>query len=227
MFSRGIGGKKDDIGRRRLSFSENGAPAQIEEETDQTQVSEVEKEAPVEEGPAKSDEASSAFPDMEKSCMYLVEEDRPQKCYELFADTLAHGLPGLCATRVYPEILKQRFDFPNCVVLWLSNAGKEDSVRPRDLERLSLLLEQFFSNRKGVVLIDGIEYLITNNDFVTVLRLVQSLRDLVAMNLAIMIVSLNPSTLGFQELNLLEREMDSVLRMNSPDRSGQQDFQGR
>ena len=227
MFSRGIGERNDDVGGGRLSFGGDGAPAQIEEEKDHTEVLEGEGEAPRHEGPTVSDETLCALPDIQKSCMYLVEEDRPQKCYELFADVLAHGLPGLCATRVYPEILKQRYDFQNCVVLWLSNAGKDESVRPRDLERLSLLLEQFLSTRKGVVLIDGIEYLITNNDFTTVLRLIQSLRDMVAMNLAVMIVSLNPSTLGFQELNLLEREMDSVLRMIPSGRTDQQDFQGR
>ncbi|TET91557.1 MAG: DUF835 domain-containing protein [Methanomassiliicoccales archaeon] len=170
---------------------------------------------------------ASELPDVEKSSMYLVEEERSEKSYELFEKSLARGLPGLCATRVYPEILRKRYDFGDCAMLWLSNAGKEDSIRPRDLERLSLLLEQFISTRKGVVLVDGIEYLITNNDFVTVLRLIQSLRDQIAMNLAIMIISLNPSTLGFQELNLLEREMDSILRMCSPTTHGQQDFQGR
>ncbi|MFQ5885006.1 MAG: DUF835 domain-containing protein, partial [Thermoplasmata archaeon] len=155
------------------------------------------------------------LPDVEKSSIYLVEEEKSEKSYKLFEKALAKGLPGLCATRVYPEILRKRCDFDDCAMLWLSNAGKEDSIRPRDLERLSLLLEQFISTRKGVILVDGIEYLITNNDFVTVLRLIQSLRDQIAMNMAIMIISLNPSTLGFQELNLLEREMDSVLRMYS------------
>lgn len=161
------------------------------------------------------------LPELQKSHIYLVEEEKPELSYRMLVNALAQGLPGLCVTRVYPEILNQRFDLTNCTLLWLSNAGKDETIRPRNLERLSLVLEQFFSEVKGVVFLDGIEYLITNNDFVTVLRLMQSIRDQVALNEAIMIISLNPSTLGYQELNLLEREMDSVLRFHAPDGNSQ------
>jgi hypothetical protein len=156
-----------------------------------------------------------------------VEEDKPDLCYKILVDKLTKGLPGLCVTRLYPDILSQRYDLSNCTTVWLSNAGKDYTIRPRDLERLSFMLEQFLSNEQGVVLIDGIEYLITNNDFVTVLRLVQSIRDQVAVNKAIMIISLNPCTLGSQELNLLEREMDAVFRFHTSKSDTQQDFQGR
>jgi hypothetical protein len=167
---------------------------------------------------------SHDLPEIVKSQMYMVEEDRPEVAYQLFVEALAKGTPGLCFTRVYPAILTQKYDFGATNVLWLSNAGKDESIRPRDLERLSLLLEQFLVEEKGVALIDGIEYLITNNDFVTVLRLIQSIRDQVAMNEAVMIVTLNPSTLGYQELNLLEREMDCILRLQASESDIQQDF---
>ncbi|MCK5292067.1 MAG: DUF835 domain-containing protein [Thermoplasmata archaeon] len=172
-------------------------------------------------------QSQNGLPDIRESQIYLVEEGRPDISYRLLVRALTDGRPGLCVTRVYPEILKQRFDLEKCAILWLSTAGQDEAIRPRDLERLSLLLEQFLKNDRGVVLVDGIEYLITNNDFVTVLRLIQSIRDLVAMNQAIMIISLSPSTLGYQELNLLEREMDSVFRFHLPENTSQQDFHGR
>lgn len=186
----------------------------------------IEKEEAETQGKGENN-TSTNLPDVEKSHIYLVEEEKPESAYKLFAKALAQGVRGLCVTRVYPEILGQKIDLGDSTILWLSNTGKEDSVRPRDLERLSILLEQFLTDKKGVVLLDGIEYLVTNNDFVTVLRLIQSMRDLVAMNMATMIVSLNPSTLGFQELNLLEREMDSVLRFQVSESEGQKRFHSR
>jgi hypothetical protein len=179
--------------------------------------------------PAEMSEGSplNGLPEVHKSHIYLVEEDKPDLCYRILVDMQTKGIPGLCVTRLYPDILIQKYDLSNCTIVWLSNAGKDDIIRPRDLERLSFMLEQFLSNEQGVVLIDGIEYLITNNDFVTVLRLIQSIRDQVAVNKAIMIISLNPSTLGNQELNLLEREMDSVFRFHTSKSDSQQDFQGR
>ena len=64
---------------------------------------------------------------------------------------------------------------------------------------------------KADILLDGLEYLITNNNFLTVLRLVQSLRDQVAINHSILLVAMNPSTLDAHELNLLEKEVDATI----------------
>ena len=98
-------------------------------------------------------------------------------------------------------------------MLWLSNVGKEDSVRPKDLEKLSLSLEQFLSkNPGGIILLDGLEYLITNNNFITVLRLIQSLKDQVAINKSVLLLSVNPDTLETPQLNLLEREVDATIK---------------
>ena len=83
------------------------------------------------------------LPEIQKSQMYMVEEEKPEIAYRLFVKTLAQDIPGLCVTRVYPEILTQKYDIGAATLLWLSNAGKDESIRPRDLERLSLLLEQF------------------------------------------------------------------------------------
>src|SRR5207247_3469411 len=84
--------------------------------------------------------------------------------------------------------------------------------RPKDLEKLSLAVEQFLTRERGVILLDAIEYLVTNNNFITVLRLVQSIRDQVAINNGVFLVSVNPSALYPHQLTLLERELVRVIR---------------
>jgi archaellum biogenesis ATPase FlaH len=120
-------------------------------------------------------------------------------------------MKGFCVTRNYPLKIKAKFNLGETPMLWLSNVGKENSIRPKDLEKLSVSLEQFLSQEKGVILLDGLEYLITNNNFLTVLRLVQSLRDQVAINHSILMLAMNPSTLDAHELNLLEKEVDATI----------------
>jgi archaellum biogenesis ATPase FlaH len=96
--------------------------------------------------------------------------------------------------------------------VWLSNVGRDNAIRPKDLEKLSVALEQFLSQSGGgIVLLDGLEYLITNNNFITVLRLIQSLRDQVAINQSILLMAVNRSTLESHQLNLLEREVDYTI----------------
>jgi predicted flap endonuclease-1-like 5' DNA nuclease len=142
---------------------------------------------------------------------YLLKDDRPDRSYQLFMEQLRKGSKGFCITRNYPLKIRGKYDLGDTPVIWLSNVGKEDSLRPKDLEKLSYSLEQFLAQGQGVVLLDGLEYLITNNNFLTVLRFVQSLRDQVAINNSIMMMVLNPSTLDANELNLLEKEVDGTL----------------
>ncbi len=149
------------------------------------------------------------------SSSYLFKEEHPEEAYRLFVEAIRAGKKGLCVTRTFPQKIREKYGISDLPVLWLSNVGKEESVRPKDLEKLSLSIEQFLSREKGVVLLDGIEYLITNNNFITVLRLVQSLRDQVAINNAILLFSVNPSTLDTHQLTLLEREVDAVIAETS------------
>jgi len=149
--------------------------------------------------------------ELERSFAYLIKEDKSERSYAFFEQALAQGLKGFCVTRNYPLKIKSKYNLGDTQILWLSNVGKENSLRPKDLEKLSYSLEQFLANNSGVILLDGLEYLITNNNFLTVLRFIQSLRDQVAINRSILIMALNPSTLDPHELNLLEKEVDVAL----------------
>ena len=162
--------------------------------------------------PVPEPKPASKISELERSFSYLVEEDRPETSYSLFLNAMQKGMKGYCVTRNYPAKIRSRFDLKDTPVIWLSNVGRENTIRPKDLEKLSLSLEQFLSQEGGgIVLLDGIEYLITNNNFITVLRLIQSLRDQVAINQSILLMAVNRSTLESHQLNLLEREVDHTI----------------
>lgn len=152
---------------------------------------------------------------LHESSTYLVEEAQPVEVYRAFEDAIRAGRPGLCVTRLYPQKIRERIAVRDLSIIWLSNVGKEDSIRPKDLEKLSLAIEQFVSRERGVVLLDGFEYLVTNNNFLTVLRLLQAVRDQVAIHKATLLLSVNPSSLEGHQLTLLEREVDQVIRKAS------------
>ena len=162
-------------------------------------------------GHPEAGDAKGAAQPLKVSSTYLIEEKTPSEVYDLFRTALQAGKTGLCITRVYPKKVRERFGGVDLRILWLSNVGKENSVRPKDLEKLSLSVEQFLGGTTGVILIDGLEYLVTNNNFITILRLIQSLRDQVAINGAVLLLSVNPSAIDAHQLTLLEREVDRVI----------------
>ena len=156
-------------------------------------------------------EEPTSLPLLKDSSAYLIKESTPVEAYNLFTIALRSGKKGLCITRVFPKKVRERFGIADLPILWLSNVGKENSVRPKDLEKLSLSVEQFLTREKGAILMDGIEYLVTNNNFITVLRLVQSIRDQVAINNGVLLISINPAALDAHQMTLLEQEVDDVI----------------
>jgi isoleucyl-tRNA synthetase len=143
---------------------------------------------------------------------HLIKSDITKTPYKLIEEALGLGHPAICFTRDFPKKLRNEYNFDDVKIFWLSNIGKEDTIRPRNLEKLSLSMEQFLGKgTQGVILLSGIEYLITNNNFLTVLRLIQSLRDQVAISNSILIIPVNPHILEQNQLKLLEREVDVIL----------------
>ncbi|MGQ0798416.1 MAG: isoleucine--tRNA ligase [Methanobacteriota archaeon] len=165
-------------------------------------------------GPASASVPAQAL--LRPASTYLVKEEQSEEAYRLFAEAVKGGRKGLCVTRMFPQKVRERYGLTDVGVVWLSNVGKDDAIRPKDLETLSLAIERFLATDRGVILLDGVEYLVTNNNFITVLRLLQSLRDQVAIHGSSLLFSVNPSTLDTHQLTLLEREVDAIIDASRP-----------
>ncbi|MBC7108155.1 MAG: DUF835 domain-containing protein [Methanomassiliicoccales archaeon] len=149
---------------------------------------------------------------LEKGCTYVIKEKIPNRAYRIFSDAISQGARGLIVTRIYPPKLKSKYEIRDSVIYWLTNVRMDIAIRPKDLEELSFKLEKFIlANEGAIIIIDGLEYMITNNDFTTVLKFVQSLRDQVAIKNAILLISINPLTVEPHNLKLLEEEADYVI----------------
>ncbi len=150
---------------------------------------------------------------LSKSSTYLIDESKGDESasFELFKKILDAGEEGLCVTRDYPDKVRENYGLEGVEIIWLSNVDREDVIRPKSLEKFSLTIENFLTRKKGVILLNGVEYLITNNDFRTVLHLIQSLKDQVAINRSILMIPVNPTTLEENQVDLLSSEVDKVI----------------
>lgn len=143
---------------------------------------------------------------------YLVEEDRPSAAFELFAKVLRGGKDGLVITRTNPKRVREKFALEADRIFWLTDrdSGSEKTMAPA-LERIVYEIENFMQKRpRGAVLLDGLEYLVSNNSFEAVLKFVRRLVDTVSEGHHVFILSLGPATVREQELKMLEREMEVV-----------------
>jgi voltage-gated potassium channel Kch len=139
---------------------------------------------------------------------YLVLEEAPQRSMLLFTELINKNLPGLCIARTHPEMLKTDYGMFNADALWLSDTEPGEAVCPPSLPKITTLVSEFIKSKADcVILLEGLEYLIVQNNFQQVLRFVQKLNSFVCTSNARLIVPVDPKTLEERELRLLAREL--------------------
>lgn len=147
-------------------------------------------------------------------------EDRPERGPEIVRELLARGSKLLSISRMHPDQLRTRFGFEG-EMIWLTKSETSsesktpeehiDFVSPNNLPVLADAIQQFLVNTSnGVIFLEGIEYLSTQNDFKGVLRFVQLINEQVLLRKGILILSANPSTMDTREFSLIEREMTQI-----------------
>ena len=162
----------------------------------------------------------AAQADIRPGWSYVVKEDRPEKSFSMFAALVGGGARGLCISRTHPDMLKQKYGF-DAETIWLTKtegaqgpSGKSGSeyVSPNNLAHLASAVREFLSKgENGAVIIEGLEYLTTQNDFKSVLRFVQLINEQVVLDKGYLIVPMDEGTMDPKDSSLVEREMSQVL----------------
>ena len=142
---------------------------------------------------------------------YLVKEKGFNKRFLLFQKLIASkDDSGMVITRTFPGKIRKNRGFEAMPIWWLSREESPNSIDPLSLAKLTHVIQDFIQNKEeAVILLDGLEYLILQNNFETTLRFLQALNDLVILNRATLIVPVDPSSLSEKQLSLLEKEMET------------------
>ncbi len=136
----------------------------------------------------------------------IVTEVKPKKSFEIFVDLVTHGIPGFVISREFPEKVKRKYKLEKTPTVWLSKSQVDFAVDPNDLSKLMYILENFTKkSSESVVLMDGLEYLITQNGFDAVLKYLHELKDMVVLNNSRLIIPLHKEALSVREYSILER----------------------
>jgi hypothetical protein len=91
----------------------------------------------------------------------LWSNDSPEEAWRAFLEATGSGHRGLCLSREFPDRLRAFLGPRDAEVYWLSNVGRERSIRPSDLGAITELLHTGLE-RRGVtaIFLEGVEYLL-------------------------------------------------------------------
>ncbi len=147
---------------------------------------------------------------LEPGRSYIVKERKPGKAWTVFSQALDDGYEGLYVTRQHPNHVEKRHGPKTLKVVWLSTTLGRDYVDPHNLGALTNLINVFTeAPRRSIILLDGIEYLMINNDYNRIIKFVEYLNEIVMQRQCILVVSVDERAFEPKEMAFIER--NSVL----------------
>ncbi|HEY3419338.1 MAG TPA: DUF835 domain-containing protein [Methanomassiliicoccales archaeon] len=140
---------------------------------------------------------------------YLLEVADPAIAYEIFQDQISEGYKGMIVAREYPEKVQKRWGLDRVPYLWLSYEIQNKYGRePTNVPLIYSEIKNFLGTSvRPIVLISGVEYLISQNNFPKILKFIQLINDNIAMNEGMLLLPLSTETLNQKDVRLLEREL--------------------
>lgn len=146
---------------------------------------------------------------VEAGVSYVIPESTPLYSMEVFKDQVTHGVRGLCITRQSPAKVAESHGLEKTPILWLSRVVSDSNcVRPTPPENVAMAVDHFLEISEGsVVLLDGVEYLISHNDFPSILTLLHDLNERIALADAVLLLPVDPDAFDEREFSLLKRDL--------------------
>jgi PAS domain S-box-containing protein len=145
-------------------------------------------------------------------CSYLLKESRPHKSYEIFKDLVSHEVFGLVVTRTYPKRVQQMRHLDKTPMVWLSrNESEETAISGSNLSALYHTISEFVGKgNKSVIILDGLEHLVTVNNFDRTIQFMNDLFEIIMTNQAILLIPVDPQALEKKEIAILERSTEEI-----------------
>jgi len=145
---------------------------------------------------------------------YLVKEfGKSKETYLLFKRMSERGFAGLCVSRTKPTILESEYGFGNVQTKWLTDIylTENNLINPTNVAQINIIVKDFIKhNRKGAILLEGIEYLIYYNGNDSIIKLLFSLNENVMVSESVLIVPVDPKSIDPKTLYLLEKDLEVV-----------------
>jgi archaellum biogenesis ATPase FlaH len=142
---------------------------------------------------------------------YLIKDNSKMLGSRLVSNKTVVGENVLYVTRKSPKTLMKDDEITNQTLIWLTYNKGPDCIEPTNISRLSQRIQDFLKNNKrATIILDGLEYLTSQNDFSTILHFLQLMNDKIMISDSKLILSINPNAFKPNELAMIEREMETL-----------------
>jgi hypothetical protein len=148
---------------------------------------------------------------------YIVEDPTSVRSFEIFAKLISpgegHGVrTGYLLTRQHPSQVRAKYAIGDAPIIWLASTVGESVIDPTKANLIAQGVMDFLLKAKnGIVLLDGIESIILNNDFNRSMRMLEQLNDFVMQYRGVLIVPIDPRAFDSRELAVISRNFGAIV----------------
>ncbi len=139
---------------------------------------------------------------------YLLES--VQNCLKIVFDLRSHGVKSLCIVRENPDSLVKDYSFEPENIVLLSTKPIKEYKTITDLQEVAITITKFLKNNGGVVILGGLEYLISRYGFNPVFMMLQEKRFEFLETGATLLVPVNLEAIDNKERALLISELKLI-----------------
>jgi len=147
---------------------------------------------------------------LEPGYIYMLLSQETETSFRIFEDLVKHAHPGLLVSRILPDTIRKVYSLEKTPILWLTTnkVPNQHCVTPSNIVDMSSAIINFMEKTKnGVILLEGIEYLLSQNQFRSILNLIQLLNDKIMLNKSMIVMPLDPEVIDPKELHQIMKEV--------------------
>ena len=145
--------------------------------------------------------------------IFIVDEPEPKESYRIFSAFTLTGSTGLIVSRMAPAEVQQKYRTGPATMIWLTfnKVPGHDCVEPTGAGLIYKKISEFIkANDKAIVMIDGLEYMISQTTFGGAQKFLQAVHDEVMLSSAIVLVPLDSEVLDQKQMHFLSRELKTI-----------------
>jgi hypothetical protein len=147
---------------------------------------------------------------------YIVEDPTSARSFEMFAKLISPreggARTGYVLSRQHPSQIRTKYVLGDTPITWIASTTGESVMDPTKANLLAQGVMEFLSKSKnGVVLLDGIESIILNNDFNRSMRMLEQLNDFVMQYRGLLLIPIAPTAFDPRERAVISRNFETIV----------------
>jgi len=149
--------------------------------------------------PSRSSRVGPTPTDLIEGRGYILEDPTSARSFEVFgkllSDKVGGGVrSGYVLSRQHPTQIRAKYGLENTRITWIATTVGESVIEPTKVTMIAHSVMEYLANSKnGLVLLDGLESIIVNNDLNRSLRMLEQINDFVMQYRGLLLVPIDPS----------------------------------